>query len=110
VEDRGHAPEHDGEREAAPRPELVHDPAREHEADRVGELEGEDDGGVDPLVRPSELLHERRLEDADDLAVDVVDRGREEEDRADDPALVADARRRRAHRRVFIDRRRTFID
>src|SRR5262249_15910646 len=95
VADRGHAPDHDREREAAPGPQLVHDPPREEEADRVGQLEGEDDGRLDALVGPAELLDEGRLQDADDLAVDVVDRGREEEQRADHPAAEADARPRR---------------
>src|SRR6185503_20256105 len=93
--------------EAAPRPQPVHDAARDEEPDRVGELEREDDGGVDALVLPAELLHERGLEDPDDLAVDVVDRGAEEEQRADHPAVAArppeggggrgGARRHRAH-------------
>ena len=87
----GHAPDDDRDGEAAPRAELVHHPAGQQQPDRVGELEGEDDGGVDALVLPAELLHEGRLQDADDLAVDVVDGGGEEQQRADHPAVVAGA-------------------
>ena len=73
-------------------------PAGEQQADRVGELEREDDVGVVDLG-PAELLLQRRLEDADDLAIDVVDRRGEEQQRADDPADVAAAARAPRHRR-----------
>ena len=58
------------------------------EPDRVGELEREDDVAVVDF-RPAELLLQRRLEDRDDLTIDVVDRRREKQQRADDPARVA---------------------
>ena len=64
--------------------------AGEQQPDRVGELEREDDVGVVDLG-PAELLLQRRLEDADDLPIDVVDRRREEQQRADDPADVPPA-------------------
>ena len=74
--------------EARLRAEPIHHPAGEQEPDRVGELEREDDVGVVDLA-PAELLLQRRLQDADDLPVDVVDRRRKEQQRADDPAVVA---------------------
>jgi hypothetical protein len=60
------------------------------ERHRVCELEREDDVGVIDL-RPAELLLQRRLQDPDDLPIDVVDRRREEDQATDDPAVVADA-------------------
>jgi hypothetical protein len=87
MRDGGHAPDHDREREPGARAHLVDHPPRDQEPDRVGELEREDDVGVVDLA-PAELLLQRRLEDADHLAVDVVDRRREEQQRADHPAVV----------------------
>src|SRR5690348_18199168 len=49
-------------------------------------------------VCSSDLL-QRRLEDADHLAIDVVDRRGEEEQSADEPPEAADARRQRLCRR-----------
>ena len=66
---------------------------------RVGELEREHDVAVVDL-RPAELRLQRRLQDADDLAIDVVDGRGEEQQRADDPAEPADARRCRDGRHV----------
>ena len=91
VRDRGDAPQDDGDRVAAPHADAVHDRAGGEQADRVGELEGEDDRGVVALG-PSELALQRALEDADDLAIDVVDGRREEQQRADHPAIAADGR------------------
>ena len=88
---RGDAPQHDGDRVAAAHADAVHDPAGGEQTDRVGELEGEDDRGV-VAFGPSELALERGLEDADDLAIDVVDGRREEQQRADHPAITADGR------------------
>ena len=89
VRHRGQAPHDERDGEALLRPEPVDHPAGEQKPDRVGELEREDDVGVVDLA-PAELLLERGLEDADDLPVDVVDRRREEEQRADDPAVASD--------------------
>ena len=58
----------------------------EEQADRVGELEREDDVARSrSRVQPNSLL-QRRLQDADDLPIDVVDGRGEEQQRADDPA------------------------
>jgi len=83
------APEADEDDEALLDADAVDDAPGKHHPDRVGELEAEHDAGVGPLI-PGELLLQGPLEQADDLAVDVVDGRREEQQRADDPALVAD--------------------
>ena len=59
---------------------------------RVRELEGQHDVAVVELA-PAELLLQRRLQDADHLPIDVVDRRGEEQQRADPPPIVADAGR-----------------
>src|SRR5262249_31759216 len=46
-------------------------------------------------LRPPELRLQRRLQDPDHLAIDVIDRRREEEERADRPAKAPDPRGRR---------------
>ena len=67
--------------------------AEDEVADGIGDLEPEHDVAVVDLA-PVELLRQRRLENADDLAVDVVERRGGEEQRADDPAEPADTLRR----------------
>ena len=86
---RRQAPDDDRDGEPEPRAEPIHHPAGDQEPDRVGELEREDDVGVVDLA-PAELRLQRRLEDADDLPVDVVDRRGKEQQRADDPAVASD--------------------
>jgi hypothetical protein len=51
----------------------------------------EDDVGVVDIV-PTQVLAERRLEDADDLPVDIVDGRREEQQAEDDLARASDSR------------------
>ena len=82
---RRQAPDDDHDDEAETRAEAIHQPAGDQQADRVGELEGEDDVGVVDFG-PAELRLQRRLEDADHLPIDVVDRGGEEQQSADVPA------------------------
>jgi hypothetical protein len=53
-------------------------------------LEGKDDVAVVRLG-PTELMLQRGLEDRHDLPVHVIDRGREEQEAADDPADVSGA-------------------
>ena len=97
MEDRADAPQDDGEDEAEAGAQLVHHPAGDQQTNRVGELEGEDDGRVIALAPRKQLL-QIRLQDRDDLPVDVVDRRRREEQGADDPAIPPDGRRdRRGH-------------
>ena len=88
VRHRGEAPDDDHEREPEAGAEPIHHPAGDEQADRIGELEGKDDVGVVDLG-PAELTLQRRLEDADDLPVDVVDGRRGEQQTADIPAPVA---------------------
>ena len=89
---RGQAPHNERNGETLLRPEPVDHAAGKEERDRVRELEREDDVGVVDLG-PAELLLEVDLENADDPTVDVVDRRREEEQRADDPAIASDLAR-----------------
>ena len=84
---RRQAPDDERDGVAGLGPDLVHQAAGQHQANRVRALEREDDVAVVDLV-PAELALERGLEDPDDPSVDVVDRGCEEEQRADDPAVV----------------------
>ncbi len=70
----------------------------QQQADRIRELETEDDVGVVDLA-PAVLLLQRRLEEADHLAIDVVDRRGQEEQPADHPAIPSDAAPGRQHRR-----------
>jgi hypothetical protein len=83
-------PDHYRDRVAEAGAEHVHDAAEADVADRVGELEPEHDVAV-VLLAPTELLAQHRLEHADHLPVDVVDRGRGEEQRDDHPAVAADS-------------------
>ena len=78
----------DGDRETDPRAHAIDEPAREQQPDRIGELEAEDDVGVVDLA-PAVLLLQRRLEDADHLAIDVVDGRGQEQQAADHPAVPA---------------------
>ena len=86
---RRQTPEADEDHEALLDADAVDDTTREHHADGVGELEAEDDGRVGPLI-PAKFLFQGWLEQANDLTIDVIDRGGEEQQRADNPALVAD--------------------
>jgi hypothetical protein len=67
----------------------IDEPAREQKADRIGEREGRADPAV-VAVGPADLAAKRRRQDAEDGAVDVVDRGGKEQQRADAPAQTAD--------------------
>ena len=86
VRHRRDAPHRHRDRESNARADAVDEAAREQQADRVGELEAEDDVGVVNLA-PAEFLLQRRLEQADHLAIDVVDRRRQEQQQADHPPI-----------------------
>jgi hypothetical protein len=86
VPDGRQAPERDGEGEAEFRAEPVDQRTDREQADRVGEREIEDDVAVVEIA-PAELRAQRRPEQRDDLSVDVVDGGGEEEQRADDGGI-----------------------
>ena len=87
VADRGKTPKHHRQRKSQAHSEFVHDSSCQQQADGIGKLKTEH-GGVDPFVLPVKLLHERRLQDADHLPVDVIDGRREKEQGADDPSEV----------------------
>ena len=104
MRDRGDAPDDQRDDVAFLGAEPVDHPAGEEKGDGVGELEREDDVGVVDLA-PAELALQRRLQDPDDLPVDVVDRRREEQQRADHPAVPSDRpgnRRRSSGRRAHL--------
>src|SRR3546814_19449995 len=71
-----------------PRTDNVDDTAKADIADRIGDLEPEDDGR-EITLGPAHLLLERRFQDADHLPVDIVDRGGEEEQADDQPAIAS---------------------
>jgi hypothetical protein len=85
-----HRPDHERNGVTEPGADQVDHAAEADVADRVGELEPEHDPGVVALA-PAELGAQRRLEHADHLPVDVVDRGRGKQQRDDHPAVAADA-------------------
>ena len=96
----GRVPEH-GDGEAVARAEAVEHAARHRLHHRVGDAERDDDER-EVLVRPVNSVFRRRAEDAQRLAVEVVDDGREEEQPADPPAV---APRRRPPRALMARRR-----
>src|SRR5436189_6177022 len=88
MRDGGQTPQHDGQGETSAHPEPVHHPSGENKSKRVSELKAEDDRGINALIRPAELLNERRFENPDDLSVDVIDGCGEEEERTNDPSVI----------------------
>ena len=70
--------------------DAIEDAAPDQHHHRVRDLERDDDAAVIELG-PADLLLQVRREDAEHLAVDVVDGRGEEQQRADDPAPSADA-------------------
>lgn len=85
---RGRAPEKHGKREADPRAEPVDQFPDEQQTCTVGKLKSEDDVAISDFG-PSELRLQRWFQQADDLSVHVVDRGREEQEAADQPTCSA---------------------
>ena len=88
VRHRRDAPHNDSNRKAHARAQAIHEPPGEEEPDGVGKLKREDDVAVIELA-PAELLLQRRLENADDLTIDVVDDRRKKEQPAHIPSVVA---------------------
>ena len=82
----------DGEAQAVARAEAVDEAAGEGLAHRIGDAEGDQDPG-EVGVRPLVLGLQVGGEDAQRLAVDVVDDGGEEEEPPDVPAQVPDRTR-----------------
>ena len=93
---RRQAPEQDRQGVTEPDAQAVDEPAGARVADGIGDLEGEDDVAVVDLV-PAELLGQIGLENADHLAVDVVEGRGEEQQGTDAPAGPAHRRLRPVH-------------
>jgi hypothetical protein len=85
----GHAPDGDPPDHAEPDAELVEQATRDAEHDGVRKLEGEVDPAIARVV-PADLFLQDGVQDAHRVAIEVVDRRREEEQRADVPAKVLD--------------------
>src|SRR6185503_11730835 len=66
-----------------------HQPAGEDEPDRIRCLERKDDPTV-TYFSPTDFGLQSWFEDSNHLAIDVVDGGGEEQQRADGPTVVAD--------------------
>jgi len=87
------------------RPEGVDEPAEGHLAERIGPLEGR----IDPakiLVGPVHALVQDGFDEGKDLPVRVIDRGGQEQEKADEPAKPAEPGRRghgAGHREGVID-------
>src|SRR5690606_8779184 len=87
VKHRGEAPQGNRDGHALARADAVEPAADHQQADAVAGLERGDDVAVIDFA-PAHVLFDDRLEDAEDLAIDVVDRDDEEEQRADRPAVT----------------------
>src|SRR3546814_1404250 len=83
-------PDQNRDRVAEPRADSIDDPAETDVAERVGDLEPEDDRGEIDLG-PAEFFLQCRLEHADHLPIDIVDRRGCEQQAADYPAIAAHA-------------------
>ena len=89
VRHRSQAPDHDGQRIADACPQPVDDASGDGHHGGVSALKGEHHPAEVGFV-PAKLPFEDGLQNTEDLAVDVVDSGREEQQPADIPAEVAD--------------------
>jgi hypothetical protein len=98
---RREAPQQHRDCETDARADAIHEAARQQQADRIRELEAEDDVGVVDLA-PAVLLLQRRLQDADHLSIDVVDRRRQEQQQADHPPVSSDTSARDRRPRPFV--------
>ena len=72
------------------RADGIHQSPKKEEAQRVGRLKGHDDMAIVNFI-PAERLFQGWGEDAQHLAVHVIDRGRHEEQRANGPAKTPKA-------------------
>src|SRR5262249_54020938 len=85
---RRNAPKHHRQRKALPGSEAVHQTAHPQQPDCVSHLEEHNDPTVLDLA-PTYLCLKSRLQYSNALAIDVIDRGREEQKCANDPAVPA---------------------
>ena len=84
----GDAPEDDRERKSTAAFQPVDHATHKDEADPIGQLKPEDDVAVIDLV-PAQFGGEGGFENSENLAIDVVDGGGEEQQRANPPAIAA---------------------
>jgi hypothetical protein len=87
---RRQAPRAERQRIAALGTDAINEHAEKQQADGVGALERRVDA-TELLVGPAELGIENRLEQREDLAIEIVDRRREEQQAADQPTIATDA-------------------
>ncbi len=85
---RRYAPENDGERKTFARADAIDQAADTEQTDRVRKLKREDHPTVTNFS-PTDFGLQRRFENADDLAIDVVDGRREEEERTYHPPSIS---------------------
>jgi hypothetical protein len=81
----GQAPHQDARRETDPQAHPVDEPAGAEKRHRGGELERRGHVAV-ILIGPGEFMFQRRLQQRQDLSIDVVEHDREEHEGYDDPA------------------------
>src|SRR3546814_5073663 len=74
VRDMPDGPDRNGDRIADLGAEAVDQPAHEQKTQRIGELEGGDDVAI-VVLGPFQLVAERRREQPEHGAVDIIDRG-----------------------------------
>src|SRR5207237_857337 len=74
----------------------VDERAEQQQPDRVGTLKGGVDASV-VGVAPPQLVVEDRLQQRQDLTVDVVDRGRQKQQQTDQPAIATHRARCSVH-------------
>src|SRR5262249_52055538 len=85
--DRSNAPDDNRSRKAGPDADAIEQASREQQSDAIREAEPRYDVAVLDLA-PMQLALQRRCENAEDLSVDVADRGRAEEQRDDGPSIA----------------------
>src|SRR5678816_2355013 len=88
VASRCKTPHHNRDGVSQTRADSVDDAARNGHDQRIGELKPEHDPAVIGLI-PAKLGLQRWLENAEDLAIDVIDGGCEKQKTADQPADIA---------------------
>ena len=84
-------PDRNGDRIADFRPHLVDQPSHEKEPGGIGKLESSYDVAI-VILAPAKLLRKLGLEQAQHGAVDVVDRGRQKQQRNYQPATTTNCR------------------
>ena len=89
---RGEAPESHGYRITCSRTEAVNEASDEQHACRIGDLEVRNEMAILDVV-PTEVVLQRGLQNAEQLAIHVIFRDAEKKESADHPAKGADGSR-----------------